>query len=391
MVNKFIYMKKALISLSLLAASFAQAQTGAWYNYGEVLKYDIGFNTGYYRTHIFPDSTVNVDYSSGLGSVWMHSLGQVMDPYSDIFDNSIAGAVDPSIGYTVDSINFPYRYFRHQTGAPDTLIIQFFKQTNFDNLYEDPWAGDPTYGGRSYARLSYDSTLRRGDNPFLEIVEILDFNDTSSIWQTKKYAIGETIGVGEVVGATVTYIPGNAYNTGDTLDTYFNNPTPTNQINDFIMYYFLDDIFFHTTGFYNHGIIASHAARYEDNSNFWDKQYWPGIASSYGIYHADIGFKISSAAGTAIEESSSIHSLAIIPNPASSNALLSFKLTKPTNDGELIIYDISGKKINNMKLQNLIYGKNNIQLPVKDLKNGLYLVTINLEGEVYTKQLVVSR
>jgi len=308
-------MKNIFISLSLLAASFAQAQTGDWYNYGEVLKYDIGFNTGYYRTHIFPDSTVIVDYSSGLGSVWMHSLGQVMDPYSDIFDNTIAGAVDPSIGYTVDSINFPYRYFRHQTGAPDTLIIQFFKQANFVNLYEDPWAGDPTFGGRSYARVSYDSTLRRGDDPFLEIVEILDFNDTSSVWQTKKYAIGETIGVGEVVGASVTYIPGNSYNIGDTLDTYFNNPTPTNQINDFIMYYFFDDLFVHATGSYNHGVIASHAARYEDNSNFWDKQYWPGIASSNGIYHADIGFKISSA--TAIEESSNIHSLAIIPNPAS--------------------------------------------------------------------------
>jgi len=57
----------------------------------------------------------------------------------------------------------------------------------------------------------------------------------------------------------------------------------------------------------------------------------------------------------------------------------------------LTIYDISGKKIHKLKLQNLIYGKNNIQLPVKDLKNGLYLVTINLEGEVYTKQLVVSQ
>ena len=86
-------MKKIFISLSLLAAAFAQAQTGDWYNYGEVLKYDIGFNTGYYRTHIFPDSTVIVDYSSGLGSVWMHSLGQVMDPYSDIFDNTIAGEI----------------------------------------------------------------------------------------------------------------------------------------------------------------------------------------------------------------------------------------------------------------------------------------------------------
>jgi hypothetical protein len=109
-------MKKIFISLSLLAVSFVQAQTGDWYNYGEVLKYDIGFNTGYYRTHIFPDSTVNVDYSSGLGSVWMHSLGQVMDPYSDVFDNSIAGAVDPSIGYTVDSINFPYRYSGIKSG-----------------------------------------------------------------------------------------------------------------------------------------------------------------------------------------------------------------------------------------------------------------------------------
>ena len=57
----------------------------------------------------------------------------------------------------------------------------------------------------------------------------------------------------------------------------------------------------------------------------------------------------------------------------------------------MTIYDISGKKIHKLKLQNLIYGKNNIQLPVKDLKNGLYLVTINLEGEVYTKQLVVSQ
>src|SRR5687767_15002893 len=56
-----------------------------WYNYGQMID-AAGGDVDYFRNFLFPDSTVLVEFSDGMGPVWKHSIGEAMDPSSYAFD-----------------------------------------------------------------------------------------------------------------------------------------------------------------------------------------------------------------------------------------------------------------------------------------------------------------
>lgn len=362
-------MKRLLLLLAFFPLfSTAQFDEVGWYSYPYSLGEYWGTEMGYYYTYIYPDTTVTVGYSDGIGSPWMHGIGQVFDPKSTWWDNGVDIQLTEDEPYMVDSVRVWYRYFRIQEEAPDTLILQFFKQENIENFYEDPWEGDPTYGGRSYARIDYDTTLLRSANPYLEIEELLDYEDVFEGNTSKSYFIGEPINAGEVVALSATYLPGNPNNVGDTLDWFFDQ-VQTNYINAFQAYYFADDDLVYETGDYNHGIIAGGSARYADNSNGWAGQYWPGIASGGSLYHADMDFHISK--GTHIqEEAGSLTMLNAFPNPASD--LLTFKFLMAESDRvKMQITDTQGRVVVDENWGNLS-GEQTRQLMINHLQTGTY-------------------
>ncbi|MBK7184276.1 MAG: hypothetical protein IPH89_15965, partial [Bacteroidetes bacterium] len=75
-----------------------------WFNYGEDI-WEIadaeGGDVSYFRNFLFPDSTVLVEFSDGLGSPWKHSLGQVFDPVSPLF-SVLSPEVNQFTPYTLD-------------------------------------------------------------------------------------------------------------------------------------------------------------------------------------------------------------------------------------------------------------------------------------------------
>ncbi len=386
-------MKKLLLSIllggAISGASAQEKSITAWYNYGYEISYNMAQDVDYYLTHVFPDSTVQVEYSSGLGSVWMHGLGQVFDPTSFVWsvDLDQVGEFD---AYVLDSISIPYRYFRFQDAAPDTLKIQLIKEPAYNNLYEDPWASDPTYGGRSYARISYDSTLLRSDSTAMEFIELLDYNDTASTKKSIDIAINELIPGGQTVAVTVTYVPGNPYNIGDTLDAEFNTVGGvTNKINDFIMNYYVDNDQNHETGVYNHGIIATADGRYDIDTYNWNKQYWPGIASGGGFYHADINFLISTFNG--IETQDKASQVVIYPNPVTNEGTVSINIQQPFENGSIQITDINGKLMETIQLRNTNIGTQVVSFSTLDFSSGLYFVNLNLDQVTTTSKLIVQK
>src|SRR5210317_57868 len=84
-----------------------------WYNYGDAID-ALGGNVAYYRSTLFPDSTVQVEFSSGMGYVWQHSIGQVLDPTSIFFEINNLESFNEHNRYTLDSVGIYYRYWRHQ-------------------------------------------------------------------------------------------------------------------------------------------------------------------------------------------------------------------------------------------------------------------------------------
>jgi hypothetical protein len=343
-LSKALTMKRLFTLLMLLSSTalFAQDYTPVgWYNYGYNLDGPWGFNVNYYYTYVFPDSTVQVSFSNGMGYVWQHGLGQVLDPTSEWWDNGVVEPLGVNDPYQVDSVGFWYRYFRPQTEFNDSLVIQFFKEENVFQFYENPWEGTE-YDGRSYARMAYDTTTLRGTDPFLEIVETMDDDDVFDTFTFKSYPIFETVEPGEVVGMTVTYYPGNPYNVNDTLDHFMDDP-PVNKINAFVMNYYSDDDLVFETGIYNHALIARASGRYNDNSNGWGGQYWPGIASGGGIFHGDVDFHISRGVGIE-EHAGALSAITAYPNPFQDDVTVEFSLEKASRV-DLSLYDLSGRVV----------------------------------------------
>ena len=383
-------MKNKLLIASLLALFFtANAQEqhkekftrptnnakdvyGGWYNFGSMIYDNLG-GTDYFRNHLFPDSSVQVEYSNGFGHVWKHSMGQVFDPADDNWATGSIVPIDLTDPYTVDSVSIWYRYFRHQTAAPDTVRVQVITESNM-SLYEDPWSS-----GISYATTEYDHTTHTAPNATQVFTILLDDDDTSTVAQRSlDLAIDQIVNPNEVMGVIVDYLPGNPYNFADTIDQYATT-TPTNQINAFLMYNYRDNNQEFLTGFYNHGLLIPSSIRYDQNAQNWNGAYYPGTAYFNYVDHTDIDFHVVGTVG--IEEENAI-SFGMHPNPAKETVRITTDF--PISKEDIHISDISGKDVNT-----LVHYTNNT-LHVAALSNGTYFIQIQHEGHVATQKLVIA-
>jgi hypothetical protein len=77
----------------------------------------------------------------------------------------------------------------------------------------------------------------------------------------------------------------------------------------------------------------------------------------------------------------------IYPNPVTNKATLEFTLNKSSIAG-VLIYDELGRIVRKMKKIEFQQGSNSIQLDVEDLKTGIYFVSLNIDGELISKQIV---
>lgn len=350
-----------------------KAVVGGWHNFGEMIFTNLG-GVDYYRNHLFPDSSVQVEFNSGYGHVWKHSMGQVFDPVDDSW--TIGGLVpaDATDPYTVDSIRIRYRYFRHQNQNPDTVRVQVITESDM-NLYEDPWSN-----GSSFATTIYDYNVHSALNVTQEFKVLLDEDDTSMVAQRfLELEINQNVPAGEVMGVVVDYLPGNPYNFADTIDQY-SSTTPTNQINAFLMYNFNDNNDEHMTGHYNHSWLIPSSIRYNENTQNWNGQYYPGIAYFNYLDHTDIGFHVVGTVGLDENESSV---LKVYPNPA--NDVLHIKASFDISAENLKIKDIRGRDIETM----INFVNNSINIAT--LSNGTYFLSVEKDGVLRTEKFVIAR
>ncbi|MCR9173264.1 MAG: T9SS type A sorting domain-containing protein [bacterium] len=357
--------------------SRSQAQNkdvyGGWYNFGSMIYDNLG-GVDYFRNHLFPDSSVQVEFSNGFGHVWKHSMGQVFDPADDNWAIGGVVPIDLTDSYTVDSIRVWYRYFRHQTQYPDTIRIQVFTEPNM-NLYEDPWSN-----GQSYATTSYDYTTHSGPNATQVINVLIDDDDTSTVSQTTlDVEINQFVNANEIMGVVVDYLPGNPHNFADTIDQYL-SPPPTNQINAFIMYNFRDNNDQFYTGFYNHGWLIPSSIRYNENVQNWNGWYYPGIAYFNYLDHSDIDFHVVGTVG--LEETEKTK-FTVYPNPASDRIFIDSELNFSPQD--IKIKDIRGRNVETI----VNFTDNSINIAT--LSNGTYFVSIENDEVSGIEKFVIAR
>lgn len=341
-----------------------------WYNYGQEM-YGFGGNVSYYRSQIWPDTTVFVDYSNGIGRPWIHSIGQVFDPRSDYFEvnhPAVSGA------YSIDSIAIPYRYFRFQNGAPDTLVLQIFEHSRI-SIAQNP--GFPN--GASYATVAYNSVLNKGNNPNFEQKIVLTESDTAmGADRFLQKHLGLVVDSSEIIVVTCSYIPGNPYNAGDTIDGYL-DPLPGNPRNSFVAYMFTDDDQNVEYAVYNHALVVNTPIRY-NYSNGWNSRYLAGTAYPSSIYHMNINWLVSNPPLTVgLEEADDAFEAEVYPNPVTD--ILTVKLSS----SQMLPFNI----VNAMG-QVVIEGSvssGNSQIDLSGLEAGLYSIVVFNDGTTYSKKL----
>lgn len=350
-----------------------------WFNYGEDI-WEIadaeGGDVSYFRNFLFPDSTVLVEFSDGLGSPWKHSLGQVFDPVSPLF-SVLSPEVNQFTPYTLDSIGFFYRYYRFQDSAPDTLIVQVFENDKIGFQPDPGWTS-----GASYATVEYDYETRIGNNPSHQYTYLLTNDDTISATQGYlTFPVNISIAANEKVAATITYIPGNPFNTGDTLDVYV-EPSPTIQRNAFIVYEYRDNDFNLEAGYYNNQLNATTDVRYNINTNGWNASYIPGTAWNAGFYHLDMGFLITFNP-SGISENLNLN-VNLFPNPADESITLNIS-DNANEKVSVSIVDVAGREVYSVNELYLFTENKNIVIDTDELTQGVYFCRVS--GQTFSETL----
>lgn len=343
-----------------------------WFNYGEEI-YNFGGDVSYFRIFAWPDSTVLTEFSSGLGNVWKHSLGQVFDPYTGFFEVNH----QPVVGaYGIDSIAIPYRYLRVQDDAPDTVVVQFYEQNRI-LFSEDPgWTS-----GASYATVEYDYMTNKGLNPTEEVTLLLTNDDT--ITSTQGFItlpVFRTVAEDQHFAMTISYKPGNEYNFGDTVDIYF-DPQPDNRRNAFILYEFRDNDKTVDAGVYNNAVTASTEVRYNINSNGWNGRYIPGTAWNSGFYSLDAYFLVSNPPTLmSVEDNDLSAHIKAFPNPT--NGQLTVTLPQLNEQVQYRLINAVGQVV----MEGSIVSSQ-ASFDISELGTGIYSLNLYIDGATYTRKI----
>ncbi len=351
-----------------------------WFNYARTVS-SVAINQDYIRNCLYNDSTVKAQFGTGYGNVWKHSIGQVLDPMSDLFAGTIL-PLDPSeYSYHLDSIAIAYRYFRYDDSWPDFINVQIYTEDLIDTVSDPGWPS-----GASYATVEYNAIQRLGDTATKQFLYSLGNEDTTGFGEQKvlKFPVDEQIRTGKLCAVVVTFFPWKEYATGDTIDPYSSNPVKRKR-NAFLMYEVLDKDPLVEPGYFNNGLVATTDILY-GNSNYWNDHFRPGSswASSVGIYHADISFLLTYEVyqnPTSVDEtdmdrvelmSNSIEDKLIVK---SEEIIRSFE-----------VRDLSGKIVQVSSVPTKGY----LTLDTSTLNSGIYLLKARIEQDEVARTFIVQ-
>ena len=85
--------------------------------------------------------------------------------------------------------------------------------------------------------------------------------------------------------------------------------------------------------------------------------------------------------------SEEIFDLSVFPNPVKDKLALNFNIKK-SGEASVILYDELGRRIGKKYNEKVYFGNNNIQIDVADFKSGIYFVSLKIDEDVITKQII---
>ena len=137
-------------------------------------------------------------------------------------------------------------------------------------------------------------------------------------------------------------------------------------------------------GAYSGGLKAANAGTSEAQTSFF---YDP--ATTTWFYQTSTPYvRLNFDPTVSVSEiNSEINEVSIYPNPATTDATVSFDLAT-SKDATITVSDISGKTISATAWNNLSAGNNTATIQTTNLVAGIYYVTLEANGSVVTKKLI---
>tara|TARA_B110000908_G_scaffold109092_1_gene128040 strand:+ start:1314 stop:2534 length:1221 start_codon:yes stop_codon:yes gene_type:complete len=352
---------------------------GGWFNYGRELQDGGSLDATGYIGVLHTDSSMIDGYIDSNGdtnyySVYQHSRGQILDPTSFNFINTgEADFFNPSEGFILDTIQFPYEYIRTQDQIPDKLIVQIYSS--------DAGITQGSFvGGDTFYHAEYDYTTNEGKNAYQTIEYDLTINDTTGPGNTKyqTFTIDPPLAMpnGGLVAATYTFVSGNTFSPGDTLASY-DMPWVVNQRNSFIGYYVSDDAATQDPGYENYALHVSSDVQYNNNSNGWNGSYIPGMAYT-ATQHQNIWFHLTSTGSTNTNNISTAN-INLYPNPVNDKINIAFNNTNEVQN--ITITDVTGRTIHTEKVTS---NTNVVTVNTSNYPSGIYFCEIKGVSTVET-------
>ena len=351
---------------------------GGWFNYGKEIE-DLSIDFNSYGSVIHPDSTMLDAYIDDNNdtiyyNITRHSRGQILDPTSfNFFNTGEAESFITGEGFILDTIYFPYQYLRPQTQNPDKLIVQIYSTPN--GITSGGFVGYPD----AFYNLEYDYLNNKGLNAHQTIEYDLTDNDEThpDSVRYQEFIVNPPLSLpnGGLVAVTYTFVPGNPYNTGDTLATA-EISTVVNPRNSFIVLYSNDkDPATISDPHVNYNLTVFPGIQY--GTSGWAGQYYPGnswTSSSSGLplmIHQNIWFHLTSTGTIPSGTNNTISSsnINLYPNPA--NDKINIVLNNINDIQNIRITDVTGRTIYSEKVES-----NSTEVNTENYPAGIYFCKI---------------
>lgn len=343
------------------------------YFYGN---YDL---VSHYANVVFIDSTAVYESGGNINHNWLNSVGQVLDPYSQVFPSPLTLGES----YKIDSIFVLAWYNYVYAGYTDTLIAEFvigdpttnpeFEHTIYiytpDTLHASPPAayGDTTQKGY-YAKLTAPSKIT--------VKYPLTLSDsTLANGKYIQFPVGITVPYGKVTGVNISFVPGYPYNFGDTIYSY--SGTATQQLNSFrVGLYSTDDpstyehLMFDPYEGYNLSYYMKKENRYAmyTGGDSWRNERMTSTVN-WGF---DIGWKLTKVFNQSVEFMQ-LDQVNVYPNPANNYLNISGAENCIAN-----IFSADGRLIETIQIENDLQG-----LSIENYASGLYYIKlVNNEEQI---------
>lgn len=373
-------------------------------------------DVGTYLAPVFMDSTVQSAFTSGTSHIGTHKQGMVFDPQSVVFDPSN----DPLFGnndtWYLDTVWIGGVYNR--TSAPtvvDTLLVEItYADTTLTTAFNRisySAAAAPLNEFGSFLLPRFAKNTAHGNTCFItaptanykKIKVPLTEADSAVINQTgyMPVVVSGTTGLAltgkNKVSVMYTFIPGQATTFGDVVFAA-GTMSPTAGQNGFagvqyaqkspaltnlasIQKYFDDPL----KG-KNGAADISSAQRYglTSTTSPFATTAIPGIYASYWM---DFSIHGNSTVGIDELEIEGASLGQNVPNPFTSESMVSYQLTKDASNASFTVTDVMGRVISSEKVASNI-GKHSVKLGA--YAAGVYYYTLTVDGKSASKKMIVQ-